>query len=84
MIAVAGLLPMIVAGLYGGMLADAFDRRTVALLAATVTFASTAAARACSRGRSLETVWWLYVLSIVNSAANSIVMATQVGDHRRA
>ena len=42
MIAVAGLVPMIVAGLYGGMLADAFDRRRVALIAATVTFASTA------------------------------------------
>ena len=42
MIAVAGLLPMIAAGLYGGMLADAFDRRIVALIAATVTFVSTA------------------------------------------
>ena len=37
MIAVVGLLPMIVAGLYGGMLADAFDRRRVALIAATIT-----------------------------------------------
>ena len=45
MIAVAGLLPMIVAGLYGGMLADAFDRRRVALIAATVTFALDRAAR---------------------------------------
>ena len=41
MIAVAGLVPMVLAGLYGGMLADAFDRRTVALIAATITFAST-------------------------------------------
>ncbi|MFG6504194.1 MFS transporter [Microbacterium sp. P05] len=76
MIAVAGLLPMVIAGLYGGMLADAFDRRTVALSAATVTFASTAllAALAWTGG---ETVWWLYVLSIINSAANSIVLATR-------
>ena len=29
MIAVAGLVPMVVAGIYGGMLADAFDRRAV-------------------------------------------------------
>ena len=28
-------------------------------------------------GGQLETAWWLYVLSIVNSAANSIVMATR-------
>jgi MFS family permease len=75
MIAVAGLLPMIVAGLYGGMLADAFDRRTVALIAATVTFASTALLAALA-WTGAETVWWLYVLSIVNSAANSIVLAT--------
>ncbi|KAA9149212.1 MFS transporter [Microbacterium lushaniae] len=76
MIAVAGLLPMIVAGLYGGMLADAFDRRLVALLAATVTFASTVllAVLAWTGG---ETVAWLYVLSVVNSAANSVVMASR-------
>jgi MFS family permease len=76
MIAVAGLLPMIVAGLYGGMLADAFDRRLVALLAASVTSASTVllAGLAWTGG---ETVWWLYVLSVVNAAANSVVMATR-------
>jgi MFS family permease len=77
MIAVAGLLPMIVAGLYGGMLADAFDRRTVALIAASVTWVSTALLAALTWG-ALETVWWLYVLSVVNSAANSIVMATKM------
>lgn len=76
MIAVAGLLPMIVAGLYGGMLADAFDRRTVALLAAVVTFVSTALL-AVLAWTGLETVAWLFVLSVVNSAANSIVMATK-------
>ena len=76
MIAVAGLLPMIAAGLYGGMLADAFDRRTVALLAAVVTFASTALL-AVLAWTGLETVAWLFVLSVINSAANSIVMATK-------
>ncbi|MDQ1077468.1 MFS family permease [Microbacterium sp. SORGH_AS 969] len=76
MIAVAGLLPMILAGLYGGMLADAFDRRTVALLAAVVTFVSTALLAALA-WTGLETVGWLFVLSVVNSAANSIVMATK-------
>lgn len=76
MIAVAGLVPMILAGLYGGMLADAFDRRTVALIAAAVTFASTILLAVLAWGQ-LETVWWLYVLSIVNSAANSIVMAAR-------
>jgi MFS family permease len=76
MIAVAGLVPMIIAGLYGGMLADAFDRRLVALVAATVTFGSTVVLAVLAWGE-LETVWWLYALSIVNSAANSIVMAAR-------
>ncbi|MFB8147615.1 MFS transporter [Microbacterium sp. NPDC056003] len=76
MIAVAGLVPMIFAGIYGGMLADAFDRRAVALIAATITFGSTALLAGLTWAQ-LETVWWLYALSIVNSSANSIVMATR-------
>jgi len=76
MIAVAGLVPMIIAGLYGGMLADAFDRRTVALLAASVTFASTLLLAVLTWG-GWENQWWLYALSIVNSAANSIVQAAR-------
>ena len=76
MIAVAGLLPMVAAGLYGGMLADAFDRRLVALLAATVTFASTAILAVLAWTHA-ESVWSLYALSIVNSASNSIVLATR-------
>jgi MFS family permease len=76
MIAVAGLVPMIIAGLYGGMLADAFDRRLVALIAATLTLASTVLLAALAWAE-LETVWWLYALSIVNSAANTIVMAAR-------
>ncbi|GAA2928046.1 MFS transporter [Microbacterium luteolum] len=76
MIAVAGLLPMIFAGLYGGMLADAFDRRRVALIAATVTFAATGLL-ATLTWTGNETIWWLYVLSIVISAANSVGMATR-------
>jgi MFS family permease len=76
MIAVAGLVPMIVAGLYGGMLADAFDRRRVALIAASVTFASTAVLMALTWAH-LETVAWLYVIAVVNSAAGSVVMAAR-------
>ena len=76
MIAVAGLVPMVLAGLYGGMLADAFDRRTVALLAASVTFVSTALLAALA-WTGMENVASLFVLSVINSAANSIVMATK-------
>lgn len=76
MVAVAGLIPMILAGLYGGMLADAFDRRKVALVAAVITFVSTFLLAALTWAQ-LETIWWLYALSIVNAAANSVGMATR-------
>ncbi|MFT3798625.1 MFS transporter [Microbacterium sp.] len=76
MIAVAGLVPMIFAGLYGGMLADAFDRRRVALIAATVTFTSTTLLMALT-WTGTASVAWLYVLAVVNSAANSVVMAAR-------
>lgn len=76
MIAVAGLVPMIIAGLYGGMLADAFDRRRVALIAATITFASTAVLMVLTWTGD-ETVAWLYAIAVVNSAANSVVMAAR-------
>lgn len=76
MVAVAGLIPMILAGLYGGMLADAFDRRMVALIAAIITFVSTLLLAVLTWGQ-LETIWWLYALSMINSAANSVGMATR-------
>ena len=41
LVGVVGLVPMIIAGLYGGLLADSFDRRLVALLSET-TFRPTA------------------------------------------
>lgn len=76
MVAVAGLVPMILAGLYGGMLADAFDRRKVGLIAAAITLASTLLL-AILTWAQLETIWWLYALSIINAAANSVGMATR-------
>ncbi|WP_230103453.1 MFS transporter [Microbacterium sp. Bi121] len=76
MVAVAGLVPMILAGLYGGMLADAFDRRIVGLIAAVITFVSTLML-AILTWTHLETIWWLYALSIINAAANSVGMATR-------
>lgn len=76
MIAVAGLVPMILAGLYGGMLADAFDRRVVALIAAAVTFAATTLLAALTWTHT-ESIWWLYALSMIIAAANSVGMATR-------
>ncbi|WP_309067400.1 MFS transporter [Microbacterium sp.] len=76
MIAVAGLVPMIIAGLYGGMLADHFDRRTVALTAATIGWTSTLLLAVLAWTGHIDE-WWLYVLSIVNSAASTVAGATK-------
>ncbi|WP_373889760.1 MFS transporter [Microbacterium sp. ASV81] len=76
MIAVAGLVPMILAGLYGGMLADAFDRRRVALIAAVVAFVATGSLVALTWTHTV-TIWWLYALSMIVAAANSVGMATR-------
>src|SRR5690606_38795459 len=75
-IAVGSLVPIIIAGLYGGMLADAFDRRLVALIAATVSFAATVLLAALTWAHA-ETLWWLYALSMIVAAANSVGMATR-------
>lgn len=72
MVAVFGLVPMILAGLYGGMLADAVDRRTVALVAACVTWGSTITLAALA-WIGIETVWPLYLLTTINAAANAVV-----------
>lgn len=76
MIAVAGLVPMVLAGLYGGMLADAFDRRRVALIAATIAFSATALL-AILTWTGNETIWWLYALSMIIAAAGAVGMATR-------
>ncbi len=76
MIAVAGLAPLIVSGLYGGMLADFFDRRTVALTASSITWASTALLAVVAWTGHVDPAW-LYALSIINSAANSVAGATK-------
>ena len=76
MIAVAGLLPMIVAGLYGGMLADHFDRRVVALVAASAGWLATLALAILAWTGHI-TEWWLYALSIVNSSATTVASATK-------
>ncbi|GAB3278305.1 MFS transporter [Microbacterium lacusdiani] len=76
MIAVAGLVPMIVAGLYGGMLADHFDRRLVALVAAAIGWSATVLL-AVLAWSGLVNEAWLYALSIASSAATTVASATK-------
>ena len=66
------LVPMIVFGLYGGMLADAFDRRLVLLIAAIVAWGSTITL-ALLAWTGVEVVWPFYLLATVNAVAATVI-----------
>ncbi|MCU1546063.1 MAG: transporter [Homoserinimonas sp.] len=78
MVGTVALLPMIIAGIYGGMLADAFDRRLVALAAAISAWGSTAGI-ALVAWTGAESLWPFYLLTALNS-----VSATIIGTSRQA
>ncbi len=70
------LLPMVVAGLYGGAIADRFDRRAVALVASVVAWASIVAL-ATIAWAELSAVAVFYVITTVNAVAATIASATR-------
>lgn len=76
LVALWALGPMIVAGLWGGMIADAFDRRKVSLIAAVVSWASIAGLATITFMGATQT-WPLYVLAAINSAAATILWTTK-------
>jgi len=76
------LAPMIVAGLWGGMLADAFDRRRVLILTAIISwlcilglvgFATVEAVN----GADVVPLWPLYVLTTLTTMASTVSQATR-------
>ena len=75
------LIPMVVAGLWGGVLADAFDRRRVLIISAVTGWLTTlgliAIAWAELTVRGHVPVWPLYVLTTINAVAATITMATR-------
>lgn len=84
-----GLVPMIVAGLWGGMIADAFDRKRVLIVSALLGWGSTIglvvmafidagldAALASGQGGEVP-VWPLYVLATLSSVAATVQMTTR-------
>lgn len=74
------LLPMVVAGLWGGMLADAFDRRRVLLVSSLLGWVSTLAivglSTAVAAG-ALAGAWPFYLATTVNAVAATISGATR-------
>lgn len=73
---VLALVPTVLAGLYGGMVADAFDRRVVALVAAVISWGSTLALAilAWTGGQTLGS---LYLLTTLTAVASTVLMTTQ-------
>jgi MFS family permease len=70
------LLPMVAAGLYGGAIADRFDRRAVALVASLVAWVSIVAL-ATVAWAGITTVAVFYVITTVNAVAATIASATR-------
>jgi len=66
------LVPLVVMGLYGGALVDAHDRRLVALVAGLVGWA-VSIANAAYAWLGHPTLWWLYLVVALQSAAFGVV-----------
>lgn len=73
---VIALVPTVLAGLYGGMLADAFDRRTVALVAGVLSWLSTVTIAVLSWMHA-ETTPSLYVLTAITATATTVLLAAE-------
>lgn len=71
LLSIFALVPLVVGGLIGGSIADAHDRRTVALLASSVLWLTTACL-AAQAWLQLGNVWLLYVLVAVQSGAQAV------------
>ncbi|WNY33918.1 MFS transporter [Curtobacterium flaccumfaciens] len=76
LVGVIAPVPMIVAGLYGGMLADAFDRRLVALVSSIIAWVAVALI-ATHAWLDLHSVLLLYVLATVNAVAATVSNASR-------
>jgi MFS family permease len=74
------LIPMIIAGLWGGVLADAFDRRLVLIISAVTGWLTTLGLIALATvelATGSAPVWPFYVLTTVNAVAATITQATR-------
>lgn len=77
LLGIAALVPLVVLGLYGGALADAFDRRTIALISASVMFVATAGL-VVQGALGLESVNLLYALVALQSAGMAVNTPTRM------
>ena len=76
LVALWAIGPMIIAGLYGGMLADVFDRRKLALFTAIAAWGSIGVMTVIAF-LGVEVTWPYYALAAVNASAATILGATR-------
>lgn len=74
---IAALVPLVVLGLYGGALADAFDRRTVALVSGVVMISATVGL-VVQAALQLEQPWVLYLLVAIQSSGSAVNVPTRM------
>jgi MFS family permease len=70
------LIPMVFAGLYGGMLADAFDRRLILFVAACIAWATTITLVTLTL-TGVHEVWPYYLVTTVNAVAVTVIGAVR-------
>lgn len=70
------LIPMIIFGLYGGMLADAFDRKLILTIAAFAAWGSTISLMMLALAH-VETVWPFYLLTTLNAVAATVLQTVR-------
>lgn len=76
LVGVFGLVPMVIAGIYGGLLVDTFDRRIVAILAESIAWLSVIGL-ACLAWFHVDTLWMFYVLTTLNAVSVTVVGTTR-------
>lgn len=76
LVALWALGPMIIAGIWGGMLADVFDRRVVSIVTAVIAWAAIAAL-AIAAFFDVRDTWVFYALAAINAASSTILGATR-------
>lgn len=76
------LVPMIVMGVVGGTIVDAFDRRRVLIAASAVAFAAPLGIAALA-WLDVDTLWPYYVFTTLSSTVGSLVGAARFAIHPR-
>ena len=76
LVGVISLVPMIIAGIYGGLLVDTFDRKKIAIIAESLAWVSVVGL-ALLAWMHIDALWCYYVLTTVNAVAVTIVAAAR-------